>query len=196
MTDRKEPTLDETGLKRLLGVLTPPAPSDLLRARIENAIVSAPVSGSDAGFNGATPGAGVPARALPRPGLYARLAASVLLAAGVALAIWLPGSPRDGGAPVTRQWAAGSAGGNSATVYAAQENAAENAAENAQENGRENAIGLTLVGGGAPVTGIALVRADWSAAPVGVENDSGYAAEGGTDGGVETLSDLEAIPLY
>lgn len=188
MTDRKEPTLDEAGLKRLLGVLRPPAPSDLLRARIENAIVSAPVSGSDAGFNGATPGSGVRARALPRPGLYARLAASVLLAAGVALAIWLPGSPRDGGAPVTHQWAAGSTGGNSATVYAAQ--------ENAQENNGENAIGLTLVGGGTPVTGIALVRADWSAAPAGVENDAGYAAEGGTDGGVETLSDLEAIPLY
>ena len=192
MTDRKEQTLDESGLKRLLGVLKPPAPSDILRARIENAIAGAPVSGPDAGFNGATPGPGIPAHTLPRPGLYGRLAASVLLAAGVALAIWLPGSPRDGGAPVTRQWAAGAVGGNSATVSASQ----ENAQENAQVNGRETEIGLTLVGGGAPVTGIALVRADWSAASGGMENDSGYAAEGGPDGGVETLSDLEAIPLY
>ena len=192
MTDRKEPTLDEVGLKRLLGVLRPPAPSDLLRARIENAMVRAPVSASDAGSNGATPGSGLPARPEPRPGFYARLAASVLLAAGVALAIWLPGSPRDGGAPVTRQLAAGSAGGKSPTVYAGQ----ENAQENAQENNGETEFGLTLVGGGTPVTGIALVRADWSAAPVGAENGTGFAAEGGTDGGVETWSDLEAIPLY
>jgi hypothetical protein len=125
---------------------------------------------------------------VPRLGLYARLAASVLVAAGVALAIGLPASPRDGGASVTRQWAAGSAGSSSATVYDGQ--------QNAQENGGETEIGLTLVGGGAPVTGIALVRADWSAASAGVENDTGYAADGGTDGGAETLSDLEAIPLY
>lgn len=195
MTDRKDPTLIDDGLDRLLGELKPPKPSDLLRARVESAVVGAaaasPASGEAAGPTWA-----------PRRAFYGRIAASLALAVGVALATWLPAPVRDGATPVAAQLAAGPVVGNGAEAYAGQENARDRAQDAAQDASRETAISLALVGGGAPVIGIALVRAD----PDGAESGIGSApAFDGTDGfetvGFETDAEaidsgLDSIPLY
>ena len=175
MTDRNDPSPSDKALDRLLGELKAPAPSDLLHARLENAI------GADADAARAA-SLSLGGRPAPRAAMFARIAAALLIAAGTGLAAWLPApgpAPRPGTlasspAPVASPWWA-----------VLNEGAPADAAEEAE-------IGLTLVGDdGATAAGVALVRADWSAALASTENDTGFAVEGGA----ETLSDLEAIPL-
>ncbi len=165
MTDRFDPGLSDEALDRILGELKAPAPSDLLRARLDNAM----------GTDGDAQRVGSPSRSrrpAPPAALFARMAAVLLLAVGTGLGAWLPAP---GPAPVPSPWRAvldqGAPGDTAA----------------------EAEIGLTfaLVGSGGAMAAVDLVRADWSAALVGAENDGGFAAEGGA----ETLSDLEAIPL-
>lgn len=157
MTERVQSISDDAGLKQVLGVLVPPAPSDLLRARVEKAITHAPVQG-------ATARAGATGRA----SRYSRIAACMLLMAGVAAAIWLPTAPRQL-APVL-------AGGNGTTSIPVG------------DNGETGVIALTLVGGGAPVSALPLVHADWTNIRAGTEYDPDF------DG--NPASDLESIPLY
>ncbi len=164
MTVRDDPGLSDEALDRILGELKAPAPSELLRARLDNAM----------GTDGDAQRVASPSpsrRPAPRAALFARMAAALLLAAGTGLAAWLPAP---GPEPVPSPWRA----------VLDQGAPADSAAE--------AEIGLTLVGsGGAAMTAVGLVHADWSAALAREENDRGFTAEDGA----ETLSDLEAIPL-
>ncbi|MCH8917003.1 MAG: hypothetical protein IIC52_03015 [Proteobacteria bacterium] len=176
MTDRFGPNLSDQALDRVLGELRAPAPSDLLRARLDNAMAT----DGDGGRAGAPSPAG---RTAPRAALFARLAAALLIAAFTGLGAWLPAlAPGPGSlaaspafflapVPVVRQ-----------AVF--------------DDGAAEAEIGLTLVGGdGAAFAALGLVRADWSAALARAENDRGFAAQGGAESGAENVSDLEAIPL-
>ena len=177
MTDRFDPGLSDEALDRILGELKAPAPSDLLRARLDNAM----------GTDGDAQRVASPSpsrRPAPRAALFARMAAALLLAAVTGFAAWLPApGPAPGSgtlaaspAPVPSPWRA----------VLDQGAPADGAAE------AETGLTLTLVGsGGAAMAAVGLVRADWSAALARAENEPGFAAEGGA----ETLSDLEAIPL-
>ncbi len=205
MTDRKDPTLIDDGLDRLLGELKPPKPSDLLRARVENAVVGAPAASP-------APGQAAGPTWAPRRAFYSRIAASLALAAGVALATWLPAPVPDGAAPVAAPLAAGPVVGNGAEAYAREENARDRAQDGARDASRETAIGLALVGGGAPVIGIALVRAEPDGAESGIGtggrtgNGFGSAPAFDLTVGLETVgfetdaeaidSGLDSIPLY
>ena len=198
MTDRKDPTSDragdgagdDAGLKRLLGVLKPPKPSEILRARVENAIHDAPASAPMADAPDAPP------RMALRQALYGRIAASVILAAGIALGTWLPPpQPIGGGMPVAVQWATGTGGstvGNDGTNFNRRQDARdtgqgqgqESGQDGAREQGREGELGLALVGGGTPVTGIGLVRAQWDVTDGGT--DTGFGDATGTGNGFES----------
>ena len=177
MTDKFDPGLSDEALDRVLGELKAPAPSDLLRARLDNAM------GTDGDAQRvASPS---PSRwPMPRTAMLARLAAALLIAAFTGLAAWLPppglvpgpGILAASPAPVPSPWRA----------VLDQGAPGDGAAE------AETGLTLTLVGsGGAAIAAVGLVRADWSAALARAENEPGFAAEGGA----ETLSDLEAIPL-
>ena len=83
MTDKFDPGLSDQALDRVLGELKAPSPSDLLRARLDNAM----------GTDGDAQRAASPSRSrrpAPRAALFARMAAALLLAAGTGLAAWLP----------------------------------------------------------------------------------------------------------
>ncbi len=167
MTDRFDPGLSDEALDRILGELKAPAPSDLLRARLDNAM----------GTDGDAQPVASPSRSrrpAPRAAGFARMAAVLLLAAGTGLAAWLPAPVP---APVPSPWRA----------VLDQGVPGDTAAEGAE-------IGLTFAlvdSGGAAMAAVGLVRADWSAALAGAENDRDFAPEAGA----ENLSDLEAIPL-
>lgn len=176
MTDKTYPLSDDQGLKRLLEVLRPPAPSDLLRVRVEKAITRGPVSGLTAGSYGAAAKSGVSSRA----SRYARFAAGLLVVAGVGLALWVPAPPHEGGSPVPRQMAATAVGGDRSRAYVAP--------PYAQGNGTGTDLGVTLTGGGAAFTGIPLVRANWPTATAYTDGDPGF--------GGDASYDLESIPLY
>ncbi len=154
MTDRFDPGLSDEALDRILGELKAPAPSDLLRARLDNAM----------GTDGDAQRVASPSpsrRPAPRAALFARMAAALLLAAGTGLAAWLPAP---GPAPVPSPWRA----------VLDQGAPADSAAE--------AEIGLTLVGsGGAAMAAVGLVHADWSAALAREENDRGFTAEDGAE---------------
>lgn len=79
MTEDNGYSREDRRLDRLLGVLKPPLPSDLLRARVEKALEARPKGPSAAG---------------PRPGrrgaALARIAAALVLTAAVAVASWMP----------------------------------------------------------------------------------------------------------
>ncbi len=202
MTDRNDPSshdaADDAGLKRLLGVLKPPKPSELLRARVENAIHDAPPSASKS-----TPDA--PPRTAPRRALYGRIAASVVLAAGIALGTWLPAPQPSGGTPVTVQLATGTGGSTGGTDFSRRQDVQDTGKDTSQES----ELGLALVGGGTPVTGIGLVHADWDSADSGTgtgfeETSDGVDSRAAFNSGSEFEnvnfesggSALSEIPLY
>ncbi len=175
MTDRFDPGLSDEALDRILGELKAPAPSDLLRARLDNAM----------GTDGDAQRVASPSpsrRPAPRAALFARMAAALLLAAVTGLAAWLPAP---GPAPGSGTLAASPAPVPSPWRAVLDQGAPADGAAEAE-------IGLTRVGDdGATAAAVVLVRADWSAALAREENDRGFTAEDGA----ETLSDLEAIPL-
>jgi hypothetical protein len=197
MSDRQDPNLDDAELRRALGTLKPPQPSDLLRARVENAIhgtaASAPMPDAHVG-------------APPRRAFYGRIAASVILALGVALGTWLPAPQRISGGPGNPQWATTTTtdGTNGGTGFTGQQSAQDAGANGTQEN----ELGLALVGGGASVTGIGLVRAQFDgtdgAADDGFDSSNGNGADTAfnTGSGFENVSfetggnALDSIPLY
>lgn len=134
---------EERRLNRLLDLLVPPAPSDLLRARIEKAL--------DARSAGpAVSGAGK----APRAAAWARTAAALLLAAAVAVASWMP-APGDGptaaGGPPQRDGAAWAA----------------------VEPNPHAGEGIALVGAdGGGIGGVALVRAAWDEPAAGATTNA------------------------
>ncbi len=192
MTDKRDVPSDDAGddagLKRLLGVLQPPEPSDLLKARVENAIHDAahdaPVSASAATTD-------TPPRMAPRQALHGRIAAAVIVAAAVALGTLVPAPQSGERAPVGIQSAGGILGGSEFDGRQESQDAGRNSA-------RENALGLALVGGGTPVSMIGLVSADWGDGDGGTDADSEQAGfeQASFDGtGLEDSSALSQIPL-
>ncbi len=188
MTDKNDPTsqdaADDAGLKRLLGVLEPPMPSELLRARVEIAIHDAPPSASAST-------ADTPPYLAPRRALYGRISAAVVLAAAVALGTWVPAPQSGGRAPVGIQSAGSILGGSEFDGRQESQDAGRNSAE-------ENALGLALVGGGAPVTMIGLVSADWGAGDGGTDTDfeqAGFEQASFAGTRLEDTSALSEIPL-
>ena len=178
MTDKFDPGISDQDLDRVLGELKAPAPSDLLRARLDNAM-------GPAGHGAPVAPSTRYRRAAPRAALLARIAAALLIAAVTGLAAWLPapgavsgpGSVAVAPAPVPSSWQA-----------ALEEDTPGDPADEAE-------FGLALVGGdGTAMDAVALVRADWTATLASADDDAGFAADGG-GGEAEAVSDLEAIPL-
>jgi len=146
--------LTDAGLDRLLDELKAPPPSDLLRARLNNAALATARVGGRMGS------AGSPLAF--RAGVKARLAAALALAALVGLAALLP-APGPAGVQRPVQFAAPQPEGPS-TIAAADSVAAE--------GGVDSGPALALVGGGdAAITGVGLVRAGWSSASAGALAD-------------------------
>ncbi len=184
MTDKFDPNLSDADLKRLLGVLQPPQPSDLLRARVENALHDAPVSASASMGD-------TPPRMAPRQALYGRIAAAVVLAAAVALGTLVPAPQSGGRAPVGIQSAGSILGGSEFDGRQESQDAGRNSA-------RESALGLALVGGGTPVTMIGLVSADWGDGDGGTDADSeqaGFEQASFEGDNLESPDALSEIPL-
>ncbi len=178
MTDRFDPNLSDQALDRVLGELRAPAPSDLLRARLDHAMAA---DGDAAPARAPTPAG----RTAPRAALLARLAAALLIAAFTGLGA---GLPVPGPAPGPGTLAASPAF-SLAPVPVVRQAVFDDGPAEAE-------FGITLVGGdGAAFADLGLVRADWSAALARAENDRGFAVQGGAESGAENVSDLEAIPL-
>ncbi|MDH3240415.1 MAG: hypothetical protein OEO83_07095 [Alphaproteobacteria bacterium] len=169
--------MTDAQLDRLLDELeTPPAPSDLLRARLHaDPLRASPRDDAAKGGPAGTPDATGGGRFSERRALYARIAATLCLAAVVGMASWLPapGPARDGAvarlavpvapfaAPAPRAWELAGNQGGSETL--------------------RTGPALSLVGGdGAAIGGIGLVQAAWS----------GGAGADAVDGG-----ELDDIPL-
>jgi hypothetical protein len=167
MTDRNNPGLSDEVLDRALGKLQPPAPSELLRARIGHAMATD--TDSDAARE-AAPSISNHQSALSA-GLIARFAATLLIGAAIGLGAWFPVlGPITGQSPVAFIPAPGAQADDTGIV-------------------------LTLVGDeSAGMAAVALVRADWSVALTTGGNDIEFAVE--RDGAAEGVSALEEIPLY
>ncbi len=149
--DGKTPELTDAGLDRLLDELKAPPPSDLLRARLNNA----------ARAGGRMGAAGSPLAF--RAGVKARLAAALALAALVGLAALLP-APGPAGVQRPVQFAAP----EPEEPWTVAESVAEAADSAAEEGGADSGPALALVGGGdGAITGVGLVRAGWSSASAG-----------------------------
>jgi hypothetical protein len=163
ISPEKTPRMTDAQLDGLLDALeTPPAPSDLLRARLANAAAkgrpAAPVQASRGGWF------------FRHQALCGRIAASLCLAAVVGMAAWLPApAPAPSGkGPVVRVAEAplppvlpASEAWDSADLPSAFETADAGPA-------------LSLVGdGGAAISGIGLVQASWSGAGAADLDESG-----------------------
>ncbi|MDX1483394.1 MAG: hypothetical protein R3229_02835 [Alphaproteobacteria bacterium] len=173
MRERMDRNLGDDGLDRLLDTLKAPPPSDLLRARLRAATLNAAKVGLTSRFAAAD-------RSWRRAA-FGRIAAGLVLAAGIGLGVWWPApgtgpGPRAGApaaAPVTAdRWAL--------TRDVALDDVAA-----------EAALGLTLVGDGDAIAGgVGLVRAGWSGSPEGTAET---APSGPADDGID--AGLDAIPL-
>ncbi len=150
----KDPRMTDAQLDGLLDALkAPPAPSDLLRARLANAAVKGPQAGPPRAADGN--------RFSGRQAFYGRIAAALCLAALVGMAAWLPapGTSRDGAG--TRL-----AGAPLAPASRAPE-AWDSATAQSGTDIPDTGPALALVGGdGAVISGVGLVQASWSGATV------------------------------
>jgi hypothetical protein len=157
----KDARMTDAQLDGLLDALkAPPAPSDLLRARLANAAVKGPPAGPPQAADGNW--------FLGRQAFYGRIAAALCLAALVGMAAWLPAPGSSGDGAGTRL-----AGAPLAPVSQAPE-AWDSATVQSGTDMPDTGPALALVGGdGAAISGVGLVQASWSGAAVAQADEGG-----------------------